>query len=132
MTTLPFAVAPYGDLLRLTKSLIHHTPEERRTILFDGWYEAALRIDAVLPERVAVDIILKTPAARDIAVLGSTLLQPRDCRIFDGFDAYARRQRAILIRDSRAVNAAPGASPQAAPYLVIADPAAEPPLRLRR
>jgi len=104
--------------------------EARRTRLFGGWYAAAAQLRRDTPPDAAIDFVMVRPEARDIAVLGAAELQPRDVRLFDGWDAWKQRTRAVLLHDARAANAVAGPPPSAARFVVVVDPAADPPLRL--
>ncbi|HEX6642818.1 MAG TPA: hypothetical protein VF215_17000 [Thermoanaerobaculia bacterium] len=105
--------------------------ESRRATLFGPWYVAVQQLRREVPAHATVDFVLLRPEARDIAVLGAAELQPRDVRLFDGWEAWQRRTRAELLHDARAANAAPGPLPPPARYVVIVDPSAVPPLRLQ-
>lgn len=106
--------------------------DARRAALLGDWYSSVQGLRRTVPENAAVDIVMLTPAARDIAVLAGTALFPRDCRFFDGWDAWQRRSPAIFIHDARAVNAPAGAKPPRGDVLLTADPQRRPPLRLER
>jgi hypothetical protein len=103
--------------------------EARRRVLFGSWYEGVQRLRRETPPDATIDFVMLRAEARDIAVLGAAELQPRDVRLFDGWDAWKRRQRAELLHDARAANAAPGPPPGAARFVVIVDPAAAEPFR---
>jgi hypothetical protein len=104
--------------------------DARRAILFGSWYRAVRQIDGVAPRDASIDFVLLRPEARDIAVLGAAELQPRDVRLFDGWDGWKQRKRTILIHGERAANAVVGPPPLPAPFVVAVDPNAEPPLKL--
>ncbi len=104
--------------------------EARRTMLFGTWYIAVQQLRRDIPADATIDFVMLRPDARDIAVLGAAELQPRDVRLFDGWDAWKRRARAELLHDARAANAAPGPLPAPAQFVVAVDPTAQPPLRL--
>jgi hypothetical protein len=103
--------------------------EARRTRLFGGWYAAASQVRDRTPANATIDFVMVRPEARDIAVLAAAELQPRDVRLFDGWDAWKQRTRAMLLHDARAANAVPGPPPAPAQFVFAVDPGAEPPLR---
>jgi hypothetical protein len=105
--------------------------ETRRATLFGPWYVAVQQLRREIPANATVDFVMVRPDARDIAVLGAAELQPRDVRLFDGWEAWQRRTRAELLHDARAANAVPGLLPAPARYVVVVDPSAVPPLRLQ-
>lgn len=117
------------EVLRDANALAPLTFESRRARWFGKWYPAVAQLRNDIPETATVDFVLLRPEARDIAVLGAAELQPRDVRLFDGWDAWRKRERAILLHDDRAANAVAGAPPGVAQYVVIVDPQIEPPLR---
>jgi hypothetical protein len=106
--------------------------EARRGLLFGPWYPAVEQMRRAVPATAAIDFVMVRPEARDVAVLATAELQPRDVRLFDGWAAWRQRTRAILIHDARAANAAPGPPPPPAAFVVAVDPAAAPPLRIVR
>ncbi len=129
------AIVPSGirrqiETLRLVSALSGRSMEERRSFLFGRWYEEAQRLARTIPPAAPVDLVMIGPDARDVAVLSGALLHPRDCRFFDGWEAWKRRERARFLHDDRAANAVPGPPPQRAEFLVVVDPAAEPPLQI--
>jgi hypothetical protein len=103
--------------------------EARRVRCFGNWYVAAAHLRDHTPVNATIDFVMVRPEARDIAVLAAAELQPRDVRLFDGWDAWKQRRRAILLHDARAANAVPGPPPAPAQFVVAVDPAVEPPLR---
>jgi hypothetical protein len=103
--------------------------ETRRATLFGSWYEGVQRLRRETPTDATIDFVMLRPEARDIAVLGAAELQPRDVRLFDGWDAWKRRKRAELLHDARAANAVPGLLPSPARFVVVVDPTAAEPLR---
>ena len=120
------------DTGRLARDLARlDNVETRRATLFGPWYIAVQQLRRQLPPDATVDFILLRPEARDIAVLGAAELQPRDVRLFDGWDAWRARTRAELLHDARAANAVPGLATPPAQFVVIVDPGANPPLRLQ-
>lgn len=106
--------------------------EARRATMFGPWYVAVQHLRSEIPPDATVDFVMLRPDARDIAVLGAAELQPRDVRLFDGWEAWRHRTRAELLHDARAANAAPGPPPAVAQFVVVVDPGAYPPLRLQR
>lgn len=123
-----------GDTARLAYQL-RALPdlEARRAMLFGPWYAAVQQVRRDTPVNATIDFVMVRPEARDIAVLAAAELQPRDVRLFDGWEAWKERRRAMLLHDARAANAVPGPPPAAAHFVFAVDPAAEPPLReLRR
>jgi hypothetical protein len=117
-------------MLRTAKDLVPlHSLDERRATLFGAWYPAIEQLKRDTPPASTIDFVMLRPEARDIVVLGAAELQPRDVRLFDGWAAWKRRERAILLHDDRAANAVPGAAPRVADVIVIVDPASDPPLR---
>ena len=127
---LRYAIPAHRDLVRLAMQLAPLPMEERERALFGPWYAQAEEIRASVPQHASIDFVLLRPEARDLAVLAGALMYPRDARYFDGWDAWRARRRAEFMNDSRAVNAAPGPPPPPAPFVVVADPAATPQLRL--
>ena len=103
--------------------------ESRRRVLFGSWYEGVQRLKRETPPSATIDFVMLRPEARDIAVLGAAELQPRDVRLFDGWEAWRQRRRAELLHDARAANAAPGPPPSPAQFVVVVDPAAPEPFR---
>ena len=103
--------------------------ETRRRVLFGEWYGGVQRLRRDTPPSATIDFVMLRPEARDIAVLGAAELQPRDVRLFDGWEAWRARKRADLLHDARAANAAPGPPPSRAQYVVVVDPSAEEPYR---
>lgn len=123
-----------GDTARLAYHL-RALPdlEARRAVLFGPWYVAVQQVRRDTPANATIDFVMVRPEARDIAVLAAAELQPRDVRLFDGWEAWKERRRAVLLHDARAANAVPGPRPAPAQFVFVVDPAAEPPLReLRR
>jgi hypothetical protein len=117
-------------MLRTAKDLARlHSLDERRATLFGAWYPAIEQLKRDTPSTATIDFVMLRPESRDIAVLGAAELQPRDVRLFDGWDAWKRRERAILLHDDRAANAVPGPPPHAGDLIVIIDPSNDPPLR---
>jgi hypothetical protein len=114
-----------GDLAKLEEV------EARRATIFGPWYVAVQQLRREIPNDAVVDFVLLRPEARDIAVLGAAELQPRDVRLFDGWDAWHARMRAELLHDARAANAVPGLATPPAQFVVVVDPTANPPLRLQ-
>lgn len=103
--------------------------ETRRRVLFGHWYEGVQRLRAATPSNATIDFVMVRPEARDIAVLGAAELQPRDVRLFDGWDAWKQRRRAVLLHDDRAANAVAGPPPSPAQFVVAVDPQAPEPFR---
>ena len=120
-----------GDTARLARDL-QPLPdvEARRTRLFGGWYAAVAQLRHATPPDATIDFVMMRPEARDIAVLGAAELQPRDVRLFDGWDTWKQRTRTVLVRDARAANAVAGPPSAMARFVVVVDPSADPPLRL--
>lgn len=130
VATMIVAGAPrLRETFRTARDLAPLTMESRCARLFGAWYPAISELKRDTPSNATIDFVLIRPEARDIAVLGAAELQPRDVRLFDGWDAWRARRRAILLHDDRAANAVPGPPPGVAQFVVIVDPAAEPPLR---
>ncbi len=118
------------ETMRTAKALAGvETLEARRAMLFGAWYPAIGQLKRETPPNATIDFVMLRPEARDIAVLGAAELQPRDVRLFDGWEAWRARRRAILLHDDRAANAVPGAPPTVAQFVVVVDPASAPPLR---
>ncbi|HET8797011.1 MAG TPA: hypothetical protein VFO89_04955, partial [Thermoanaerobaculia bacterium] len=112
------------ETLRTAREMARlETIEQRRTLLFGSWYAAVEALKRSTPESASIDFVMLRPEGRDVAVLGAAELQPRDVRLFDGWDAWRRRERAILLHDDRAANAVPGPPPPVAPIVVLVDPA---------
>ena len=118
-----------GDTARLAYHL-RALPdlEARRAVLFGPWYAAVQQVRHDTPANATIDFVMVRPEARDIAVLAAAELQPRDVRLFDGWDAWKARRRAELLHDARAANAVPGAPPAPAQFVFMVDPAAASPL----
>lgn len=120
-----------GDTVRLARDVARAPDlESRRALLFGAWYVAVAELRRATPANATIDFVMAKPEARDIAVLGAAELQPRDVRLFDGWDAWRRRERAELLHDARAANAVPAPPPAPAQLVVVVDPAAQPPLRI--
>lgn len=119
------------ETLRLARELARQPDAEgRRVVIFGPWYAAVQRLRDATPANATIDFVMLRAEARDIAVLGAAELQPRDVRLFDGWDAWRARNRAILLHDDRAANAVPGPPPLPAQFVVVVDPAADPPFRI--
>jgi hypothetical protein len=130
-TSLLAGAKRLGDTARLARELGKlDTLEERRARLFGNWYVAMQQLRHATPNDATIDFVMLHAEGRDIAVLAAAELQPRDVRLFDGWDAWKRRSRAELLHDARAANAAPGPLPGPAQFVVAVDPTHEPPLRL--
>jgi hypothetical protein len=95
--------------------------ETRKLTLFGPWYAGVQRLRRETPPDATIDFVLLRPEARDIAVLGAAELQPRDVRLFDGWENWKARRRAELLHDARAANAAPGPPPSPARFVVVVD-----------
>jgi hypothetical protein len=119
-----------GETLRTARDVAKiETIEGRRAMLFGAWYRAIEQLKRETPPNATIDFVMMRPEARDIAVLGAAELQPRDVRLFDGWDAWRARRRAILLHDDRAANAVPGPATAIAQFVVVVDPTVDPPLR---
>jgi hypothetical protein len=118
------------ELFRTANDLAPLTFESKRGRWFGKWYGAVAQLRETIPATATIDFVMLRAEARDIAVLGAAELQPRDVRLFDGWNAWRRRERAILLHDDRAANAVPGMPPTAADYVVVVDPNVEPPLQI--
>jgi len=105
---------------------------ERRPALFGSWFRSVERLRDATPDDATIDIVMLSPAGRDLAVLSGAVLQPRDCRFFDGWDAWKRRERADFLHDDRAANAAPGPPPGPAAFVIAIDPGAREPVSVVR
>jgi hypothetical protein len=103
--------------------------EARRRVLFGPWYEGVQRLRRETPPNATIDFVMLRPEARDIAVLAAAELQPRDVRLFDGWDAWKQRKRAVLLHDARAANAAVRPPPPRGQFVVAVDPNAPEPFR---
>ncbi|MFL6245260.1 MAG: hypothetical protein ACJ74H_04495 [Thermoanaerobaculia bacterium] len=132
-STVFAGVRRLGDTARLAYNL-RALPdvEARRAVLFGPWYVAVQQLRRDTPANATIDFVMVRPEARDIAVLGAAELQPRDVRLFDGWDGWKQRTRAELLHDARAANAVHGPPPGPAPFVIVVDPAADPPLREMR
>lgn len=130
-TIVPYGAPRYVAALREARDLAKLSMAQRRAELFGNWYADAMQLQAALPRNASIDFVMLTPAARDVAVLAGAALQPRDCRFFDGWDAWRARRRYAFLRDARAANAAPGPPPGPADAVVVVDAAAEHPLARR-
>jgi hypothetical protein len=120
-----------ADVGRLARELVRQDLETRRATLFGPWYVAVQQLRRDTPADATIDFVMLRPEARDIAVLGAAELQPRDVRLFDGWDAWKQRRRAELLHDARAANAVAAAPPPSpARFVVVVDPTAQPPLHL--
>jgi len=130
-TIVPFGAPRYLAMLREVRGLARLPMEQRRVELFGNWYADAVRLQGEVSPTKSIDFVMLTPAARDVAVLAGATLQPRDCRYFDGWDAWRARRRAEFLHDARAANAVPGPPPGPADVVVVVDAAAEHPLSRR-
>jgi hypothetical protein len=130
-TIVPYGAPRYLAVLREARALRPLTMEQRRAELFGNWYADAVRMQAEVPPSASIDFVMLTPAARDVAVLAGATLQPRDCRYFDGWDAWRARRRFAFLQDARAANAAPGPPPGSADVVVVVDANAAHPLTRR-
>lgn len=126
VSSIGFGARDYYSLGRIANDLQPLTMEQRRTTLFAPWYAEVAATRAGLPVTSSIDFVMLTPQARDIAVLAGPLLQPRDVRYFDGWEAWRRRERARFFHDDQATNAIPGPPPGAADVVLSIDPAAAP------
>lgn len=122
-------VPAYLDRVRLANDLRSRSLAARKEILFGDWYRHAAMLDRTLGVDSKVDFVLASRSAGDIAVLGGSILQPRDVRFFDGWNAWRQRRRAEFFHDSRAANAPPGPPPGPADIVIRVDPGATPPFR---
>jgi hypothetical protein len=129
---LPYAYPRYREVLSIASALRPLAIEERKRTLFGPWYAEAAFLHETVPADGAIDFVMLTPSARDIAVLAGAVLQPRDVRYFDGWESWESRTRATFLHDARAANAAPGPPPPIAPIVVAVDPAAIPHFRIVR
>jgi len=130
--SVPYGIPVYVDRLRLAWALRQLSMDERKVVLFAPWYQEAVALDHELPAGSTVDFVMAKPAARDIAVLGGAVLQPRDVRFFDGWEAWRLRRRAAFLRDDLAVNAASGPPPTPAATVVLVDAEVIPRFRVIR
>jgi hypothetical protein len=127
-----YGAPPLFHLARLARSLVPLSSAQRCDELFGSWYVEAKRLRAVIPRDAVVDIVMVSPSARDIAVLGGATLQPCRCQYFDGWTAWQRRERAMFLHDERAANAAPDVPVRPAQVVIEVNPAATPAFRLTR
>lgn len=127
---VPYALPAYRDGLRQAAELRPQPMEERKAMLFAPWYAEAVELGRRVPRHGSIDFVMVTPNARDIAVLAGAVLQPRDVRFFDGWDAWRTRTRARFLHDERAANAAAGPPPAPSDVVVAVDPAATPQFRV--
>ena len=130
-TIVPFGAPRYLAVLREARGLAKLPMKQRRVELFGNWYADAVRLQREVSPTKSIDFVMLTPAACDVAVLAGAVLQPRDCRYFDGWDAWRARRRAEFLHDARAANAVPGPPPGPAAVVVVVDAAAEHPLSRR-
>jgi len=130
-TIVPYGAPRYLGALREARGLAKLPMAQRRAELFGTWYADTLRLQAAVPRTASIDFVMLTPAARDVAVLAGATLQPRDCRFFDGWDAWRARRRFAFLQDARAANAAPGPPPGPADAVVVVDASAVHPLSRR-
>jgi len=127
-----FGAARLFDVVTLSWRLHAMPRDQRRAVLFGSWDASARRLAASIPADAAVDMVMVVPESRDLAVLGGAILQPRDCRFFDGWDGWRARRRAEFFHDARAANAPNAVPPPAARYVVAVDPREATPFRLVR
>ena len=130
-TIVPFGAPRYLAVLREVRGLARLPMERRRVELFGNWYADAVRLQREVSPTKSIDFVMLTPAARDVAVLAGAALQPRDCRYFDGWDAWRARRHAEFLHDARAANAVAGPPPAPADVVVVVDAAEEHPLSRR-
>lgn len=126
LSSIGYGARDYYSLGRIARDLQPLTMEQRRTTLFAPWYAEVAAIRSGLPVASSIDFVMLTPQARDVAVLAGPLLQPRDVRYFDGWEAWRRRERARFFHDDKATNAIPGPPPAAADVTLSIDPAGTP------
>lgn len=131
---LPAAVTSSRQLVtraRFAASLAPLPKAERQRAVYGPAYGMAEEIRRRAGDSDAVDFVMLTPEARDLAVFTGALVAPRPVRFFLGEDAWRRRERATFFHDARAANAPPGAPPGRAAVVVLVDPRATPPMRVR-
>jgi hypothetical protein len=124
MSVIVYGAPRLAAVVRLALQFAPLTMEERRSTLFGPWYGNVQKLKQTIPPSAAVDFVMVRSEARDLAVLSGALLQPRDCRYFQGWDGWRRRQRVEFLLDARAANAPPGPPPAAASFVILVDPAA--------
>ena len=107
--------------LRTAAALRELPVDERRRVLYGDWVRVTDQIRATVPPGDSVDMVMLTPAARELAVFAGVELGLRDVRFFEGWDAWRSRHRAQFMGDPRAVNAPPGPLPPAARVVVAVD-----------
>ncbi len=127
---VPFGVRAHFETLREALSMRSMSMEQRKATMFAPWYAEVTALDRAVPRDSAIDFVMLKPGARDIAVLAGAILQPRDVRFFDGWDAWRARRRAAFMHDAHAVNAAPGPPPAPAPVVIAVDAEAAPQFRV--
>lgn len=132
ISSIGYGARDYYALGRIARDLQPLTMEQRREALFAPWYAEVAAIRAELPVESSIDFVMLTPQARDVAVLAGPLLQPRDVRYFDGWEAWRKRERARFFHDDKATNAIAGSPPGAANVTFTIDPAGTPILRRAR
>lgn len=109
------------SLLRDAAAIRRLPLDERRRAVYGDWTRVTDHIRATVPPAGAVDMVMLTPNARELAVFAGVELGLRDVRFFDGWDAWRSRDRARFMNDVRAVNAPPGPPPDAARVVVTVD-----------
>ena len=104
--------------IRETVALRDKPLSERKRIVYGDWFKVIEEVGRRIPKDAAVDVVMLTPRSREMAVFAGAELRGRDVRFFEGWEAWRGRQRAIFMRDPRAVNA-PSAAPPGPAAIVL-------------
>lgn len=129
-SVLPWGLAAYSGLLRTSWAMRPLPMEERRRTELGTWYRAAERLRDSTAPGAPIDIVILVPSQSSLAIEAGSVLHLRDTRFFYGWEAWRKRERAIFLPDSDAVNAVPGPPLGPAVAVVAFDAAAVEPFRL--
>jgi hypothetical protein len=124
---IPTTVRALTNGARAAREFRALPPDVRLRAIF-GWQHTIARdVAARVGPRDAVDFVMATPEARDLAVLTAPFLAPRPVRFFDGMEAWRRRERAAFFKDGRSANAPNRSAPGPAAVTVVLEPHRDPP-----
>lgn len=118
---VPFGARPAIEACRLAYQLRSVPVPERKVFLIGAWVRDVERLRRATPAGSSIDLVMIGPEARDLAVLSAAMLQPRDCRIFAGWEAWRKRERAHFLQGTQSANAPPGLATPPAQVVVALD-----------